>query len=685
MAIALHRQGRLDEAEAIYKEILHSHPAHFEALQLLATLAAQQKNFSIAVGLFDRALKINASHPGLLNNRGVALKELKRYDEALVCYEKAIALKPDYADAYSNRGAALKELKRYEEALESYDRAIALKPDYAVAYYNRGNALQKLQRYEEAVLSYAMVIAQNHGHPETFDNRGNALMELKRHEEALESYDRAIALKPDYAVAYYNRGNALQKLQRYEEAVLDYQKALALKPDYDFILGQYLHAKMKICDWRKFDQNVHQLAEKIARNKKASLPFPVLALLDSISLQKKTAEIYTLEKFPSNHALQVIPKREMHEKIRIGYFSADFHEHPVMHLMAGLFETHNRERFELVAFSFGPDIHDDMNKRVSAAFDRFIDVRNLPDIQTVLLSRSLEIDIAIDLGGFTTDSRTGIFALRAAPVQVNYLGYPGTMGSETIDYLIADATLIPESNRRYYTEKIAYLPHSYMANDDKRRIADKVFTREELNLPETGFVFCCFNNNYKITPDVFKGWMRILRKVEGSVLWLFENSPKAAENLRRMAALEGIDRERLIFATRMANPEHLARHRSADLFLDTLPYNAHTTASDALWAGVPVLTCIGESFASRVAASLLNAVHLPELITSTRQEYEALAIELAANPEKLAEIREKLERNRLTTPLFDTGLFTRNIEKAYTAIYGRYKDNLPPDHIVLTP
>ena len=365
-------------------------------------------------------------------------------------------------------------------------------------------------------------------------------------------------------------------------------------------------------------------------------------------------------------------------KIRIGYFSADYYDHVVMHLMAELFERHDRSKFELIAFSFGPESNDEMRRRVATSFDEFIDVRNKSDKDVALLSRDLEVDIAVDLMGFTANGRPGIFALRAAPIQVNYLGYSGTMGADYIDYIIADPIVIPEESKQYYCEKIVYLPNSYQVNS-KRSISDKAFTRAELGLPPMGFVFCCFNSNYKITARVLDCWIRILKKVEGSVLWLFESDAKAASNLRQEVLTRGVNPERLIFAKRLPLlGEHLARYRSADLFLDTLPYNAHATASDALWAGLPVLTCLGETFAGRVAASLLNAIDLPELVTTTPEAYEAFAIELATHPDRLKEIKQKLAKNRLTTPLFDTELFTKHIQTAYIAMYERYHAGLAP-------
>jgi predicted O-linked N-acetylglucosamine transferase (SPINDLY family) len=426
-----------------------------------------------------------------------------------------------------------------------------------------------------------------------------------------------------------------------------------------------------------------QLGIKILNNLKATPCLPVLALPLSLEDQRKVAEIWCSSKYPNNPSLGSIPKLTRRSKIRIGYFSADFHNHATTYLMAELFERHDKDKFELIAFSFGPNIKDEMRQRVINAFDQFINVTAMSDKAIAQLSRELGIDIAIDLKGLTTDARLGIFSYKAAPIQVSYLGYPGTLSVDYIDYLIADKILVPRGSQKYYSEKIIYLPYSYQVNDRQRVIAPTQFTKQELCLPQESFVFCCFNNNYKITPDVFDTWVRILKAVDGSVLWLLADNPLAAMNLKKEAVQRGLDPNRLVFADRMDLTEHLARHKVADLFLDTLPYNAHTTASDALWAGLPVLTCLGESFSSRVAASLLNAIELPELVTETQTDYEELAIELAKNPAKLKDIKEKLSRNRLNSPLFDTTLFTRNIEAAYTHMYERYQADLPADHIYI--
>jgi protein O-GlcNAc transferase len=646
-AVAAYNTGEWAKAEQLSRLILNAQSGHFEALTLLGIIAARTRRIEEAADLLGRALAAKPGDAAAHSNYGNVLKDLKRFEGALDSYERALKIKPDYAEAYNNRGLTLQELQRFEEALDSYARALKIKPDHAEAHNNRGLTLQGLKRFEEA----------------------------------LDSYARALKIKPDYAEAYYNRGNTLQVLKRFEEALDSYERAVKIKPDCDWLYGTWLHAKMQLCDWSNLDSRIADLAAKIQQAKKTTPPFSVLALIDCLSLQRQAAETSVSEKYPVSRVSPPLGKRPRHERIRIGYYSADYHSHATAYLMAELFERHDKERFELLAFSYGPDQRGDMRKRLAAAFAQFLDVRTKSDIEVARISRELGIDIAVDLKGFTQDARTGIFSCRAAPIQVNYLGYPGTMGAPYIDYIVADQMLIPQESRQQYSEKIVYLPHSYQANDRKRQIADKEFARAELGLPSTGFVFCCFNNSYKITPDTFDGWMRILKQVEGSVLWLLEDNKTAVNNLRKEAQARDVNAGRLIFAQRTPLSEHLARHRAADLFIDTLPYNAHTTASDALWAGLPVLTCMGESFAARVAASLLHAIGLPELVTTTQEQYEATAIELASDPGRLAEVKDRLRRNRLTMPLFDTEQFTRHLENAYTQMYDRYQADLSPEHI----
>jgi len=678
---ALKDLKQLEAAIASYNKAILLKPDMAEAYYNRALSLHELKNFKAAVASYDKAIELKPDLAEAYYSRGLSLQELKQLAAAIENYEKAISLKPNYPQAYLNRGNALKELKLLDAAVASYDKAIELDLGLAEAYSNRGNALQELKQFDAAIACYDKAIVLRPDYAEAYSNRGNVQLELNQSSAAIASYDKAIAINPNLAEAYYNRGNALQKIKQFDAAVVSYGQAIALKPDYDYLLGIRQHARMFICDWQNFNNTVLELSHKIQNSKKASTCLAVLALPIKLSNQLKAAETWCADKHPFKPSLGPIIKSAKQSKIRIGYYSADFHNHATTQLMAELFEKHDKSHFELIGFSFGPDKKDAMRKRVSQAFDQFIDVTTISDESVALMSRELGIDIALDLKGLTQDARLGIFSYRAAPIQVSYLGYPGTLGVDYIDYLIADKTLIPEQSQQHYSEKIVYLPHSYQVNDRKRDIAPVLFTKEELGLPQESFVFCCFNNNYKITPDIFDTWCRILKAVKNSVLWLLEDNPMAAANLRKEAQLRGVEPNRLVFAKRMNLPEHLARHKAADLFLDTLYYNAHTTASDALWVGLPVLTCLGEGFASRVAGSLLNAIGLPELITTTQNDYEALAIELATHPDKLKAIKDRLNNNRLTTPLFDTPSFVKHIESAYTKMYERYQADLMADHI----
>ena len=572
----------------------------------------------------------------------------EQYEEAERLLLLSLELLPDRLSTLTNLSAVLIKQKKFEKANKIISRAVELFPSDEIIHLNQGVL------YEEN----------------------------KNWQMALSSYDKAIELKHDYPEAYFNRGNVLKDLKRFNEALTSYEATIELNPDYEYLLGTLLHTKMLICNWQDFETNVKKLTLKINDEKKVTPSFSVLALTDSLTIQRNASETWINHKYSLNRSLGSVFKYSRKNKIRIGYYSADFREHPVSYLTAQFFEKHDKNNFQLIGFYFGPKDFSNMHKRIISAFDEFIDVQLKSDKDIAQLSREMEIDIAIDLTGMTEHERIGVFSYRAAPIQISYIGYLGTMGAEYYDYLIADKTIIPIESQQYYREKIVYLP-SYQVNDSKREIANKIFIKSELNLPENRFVFCCFNNNYKITPPTFDGWMRILKAVPDSVLFLYAGNKWAEANLKLEAEKRGVSNTQLVFGTRIGRSEYLARYRAADLFLDTLPYNAGTTASDALWAGLPVLTCMGESFASRVAASLLNAIELPELITTTQEQYEATAIELATNPAKLKQIKDKLERNRLTTALFDTPGFTKHIEAAYTQIYERYQADLPPDNIYI--
>ncbi|MBT4203610.1 MAG: hypothetical protein HOE17_03420, partial [Rhodobiaceae bacterium] len=514
------------------------------------------------------------------------------------------------------------------------------------------------------------------------NNYGIALDALGDQSAADKFYKKAISIKPNYAAAYANHAELLTDLKQFNEALSSFKYAIKLNPNINFALGNFLNTKMHLCIWDNLSSNLKEIQEKIINREKVIDPFSLLALIDDPELQKITADNYVSELYPKIQFIYKLKTNPKYKKIRIGYFSADFREHPVSALTAELYESHNRNKFEIYAFSFGPDTNDEMNLRIKAGVDHFYDVHTMSHKDVVNLSRSMKIDIAINLGGHTKYSRTGIFAMQAAPIQVNYLGYPGTMGGDYMDYLIADHELIPKDKQYCYSEKIVYLPNSYMVNDTKNKASKRLFSREECGLPKDGFIFCCFNNHYKITPDIFIRWMRILSKVDGSILWLNEGNEIANKNLKIQAEKYNIDESRIIFAQRLnLREEHLNRIQLADLFLDTTPYNAHATTSDALQMGLPVLTFKGNSFVSRVASSLINSVNLPELITTNLEQYESLAIQLAKNPKELKSIKEKLLNNLPYSSLYDTALYVKHLESAYLKMYERLKKDLNPDHI----
>lgn len=638
------------------------------------------RRYEAAIASYDAAIARNPGFAGGHYNRASALYQLGRFESAIAGFDRAIALDPAHARAHNYRGKSLRELGRIAQALASFAAAIAVKPDYADVHQNLGDALFELERYAAALQSYDRVIALQPSFPDAHNGRGNALCEMGRFAEALASYEAAIGLDPLAAGFHFNRAQMLDELRQHAAAAASYDRTLALKADFKYAPGHRLLARMHSCDWRGYAAALADLDNRIARGESAATPFAMLALSGSAPLQRKAAERWVCEKAPPSDALPAIPRRTAGAKIRIGYFSPDFGDHPVSRLTAELFESHDRTRFEITAFSFGADARDPMRRRLERAFDRFIDVRGQSATDIALLARRLQIDIAVDLAGFTQGCRPKIFALRAAPVQVSYIGHLGTMGAPYMDYVIADAALVPPAERGHYAESIVYLP-SYQANDSKRAVADRMFLREELGLPPSRFVFCCFNANYKITPPTFDVWMRILSQTPGSVLFLYAGDAAAAEQLRQEARARGIDAGRLIFGGRLRLPEYLARYRAADLFLDTLPYNAGATASDALWMGLPVLTCAGESFAGRVGASLLQAICLPELVTSSAAQYAATAVALAADAERLAAIKRRLLQQRLTAPLFDTPAHTRSLEAAYMQMQARALAELPPEDI----
>ncbi len=643
-AVRAHRAGQVADAARLYGEILRLEPRQFLALQGLGLLHYQAGRFEQAERLMAEAIRSNPSSGECFFTRGCALQRLNRPSEALICFDHALALNPANAEAHSNRAVVLMGMDRQSEALEALKSALALDGSNAAAWNNRGCVLVNLSRFEEAIACFDDALARNAG----------------------------------FTQALINRGSARAALKQFGAAAGDFERALALDPEFAYATGNLAFYRMHACDWRHYEQDKAAIGEGVNDGRRVIMPFIQLALSDSPAEQMRCAALWTTNELPARAPLW---RGEIyrHDKIRIAYASADFHSHATAELMAGVFEQHDRSQFETVGISFGRDDETPMRARVSRAFDHFLDVRGKSDRDIARLLRRMEIDIAVDLKGYTRENRAGIFAHRPCPVQAAYLGYPGTMAAPFMDYLIADSVVIPEDDNQFYSERIVRLPHTYQCNSARPATSDPK-TRVHWGLPDHGFVFCCFNNSFKITPEMFSVWMRILRSVRGSVLWLLEDNPEAPANLRREAEARGIAADRLAFAPRVTLDEHLARHVHADLFLDTQPYGAHTTASDALWAGVPLLTIAGPAFAARVATSLLRAAGLPDLVTPDLPSYESAALRLAWEPGTLKAMRAKLAQNRESSPLFDTRLFTRNLEVAFRTMAGRSGRGLPPNH-----
>jgi predicted O-linked N-acetylglucosamine transferase (SPINDLY family) len=673
-AAALHRAGNLDAAAERYRSVLEAVPGEPNALRLLGVIELQRGNLEQAARLLMRSLKrhrhadgyyflgrvflaqgspakairelerclaLDARHLNGVICLGLALQQRGDVAAALLRFDRAIEIDPSSFDAWRNRALALGRLGRRGEALESWTRALSLRPDWASGHAQKGHILGECGHYAEAAVCYA----------------------------------RALEFDPSLVEAWEGRGMALQKLGRHAEAIECFRQTFALDPNRKYIAGNIIHSRQHLCDWDGLEEEIERTLRAVREGFPAAHPFHLLAMPGATAVDQRDAAVL--------HVADVCPpaavplhrgRRHRHDRIRVGYVSGEFGQHATSHLLAGVLEAHDRSCMEVIGLSTGMNDRSPLRARIEAACDRFVDVSESATEEIAGLVQRSEIDILVNLSGHTGTHRNGVFALRPAPLQVNWLGYPGTFGAPYVDYIIADDHVIADESA--YTEKIVYLPHSYQANT-AREIAGEVPVRAELGLPQDGFVFCCFNATYKITPDVFGVWMRLLKQVDGSVLWLLA-AEAAADSLRRNAAQLGVDPARLVFAQRMPLPEHLARHRRADVFLDTLPCNAHTTASDALWAGLPVITCKGETFASRVGASLLAAVGLDELITGSLDEYERLALTLARDNGKLAGIKARLAQNLPQCPLFDTAEFARSLERAFVLMHERHQAGQPP-------
>ena len=672
-AAALAAIGRIDDALAGYDRLLAMQPSNVTALNQRGLTRRSLGRPAEALADYDRALSLKPDFVDAMYNRGVALLDLERAADALAMFDAVAGAYQNNAELWNNRGVALWNLKRPDEALTSYRRALDLEPGFAEAWGNSGLALRDMSRFDEARASFETVLTLEPGNAVAMNSHGNVLRDMKKYDEAIQSYSAAIQARPSYAEALINRGYTQWALKRYEAGTADVELALTLEPEYPYGRGELLHARMYAADWRDFAGAKADLLALVRAGKRAIQPFDFQAIVETPADAQACSRIWVRDKYPE------MPSRPHDRlaragagKIRVGYVSGEFRQQATALLMAGLYERHDREKFEIIALDCGRNDQSPMRARLEKAFDRWIGIAGLSDEQAADVIRDVGIDILVNLNGFFGDARMGVFARKPAPIQVNYLGFPATLGAPYIDYILADKVTIPEAEQSFYDEQVVTLPGSYQANDDRGRPMADTPSRAAAGLPQDGFVFCNFNNAYKLTPETFDSWMRILKQVEGSLLWLLESPAPFAVNLRMEAEARGVAADRLIFAPDLPTDQHLARLSLADLVLDGLPYNAHTTGSDALWAGVPLITRKGTTFPGRVGASLLEAVGLPELVTERAADFEALAVSLATDPEALGTLRARLAGNKNRCALFDTDRFRKNIETAYVEMWRRW-------------
>ena len=673
LGVVLQEKGDLDESIKYFNKAMSLNPNYSQAYNNVGIVYQKKGKLSLAAKYTKKAIFLNPNYVEAYNNLATITQDQGKFSQAIEYFNKAISLNPSYSEAYYNIGLAFSKLNEFESAIKSYNKALSLKPNYPEAYNSLATIISQKGKLDEAIKLFNKAILLRPNYSEAYFNIGIVFKKQNKLYEALDSYQKAINLKPNYVESFYNIATIFEEQGKPHKAIDYYDKALVLRPDFNKAQAQKLHQKAKICDWKTIQED-KELFSKLGTHTNHIPPFTMLSFEDEPRNHYLRSKLYAKKKYLQKQ-IPFDKKNKIfkNKRLRIGYFSADLQNHATMYLASKIFENYNKEKFEIYIYSFGRCLeHDEVREKLKNSVDVFKDVIDLNDKDIAMLARADQINIAIDLKGYTKNSRTGIFAYRAAPIQINFLGYPGTLGANFFDYIIADLTLIPETKKKFYSEEIIYMPHTYQPTSHSSIISNKKFTKSEMNLPNNSFVFCCFNNNYKISPNEFNIWMRILNKVENSVLWLIGSNKWAKQNLIKEAEKHGISNNRLIFANQITHSDHLARLRLADLFLDTFNYNAHTTTSDALWAGIPVITKIGNSFASRVAASLLMAVGLPELVVQNEIEYENLILEIASSPRKLFKIKEILSSNKLSKPLFNFEMYISHLEDAYKQVFENY-------------
>ena len=706
------KQGELDKAKKICLDILKNNSKDIDTLILLSVIAFQTNNLDKSLEILNYTIKNFPEIAEAFFNKAHVLYFKKNYSESLISVNKALELNNQYFECYNLKGLILLKQNNEILAIESFNNSIKINPNYFEGYknlfnlYNETNKLDnalkildkasekiknnyeihffrslifdKQKKLNQAINELNKCIEYKKDNSEVFNLRGLLYTNLNKSELAQADFEECIRLDPKKLSAYHNMGNLFINYKKINEAAQYYKKAVEIDKFYRNGIGNYLHAKQLICDWQNYKKEKNDLKELIENDKNVCSSFHLLSLFDSPLLQYKNSKLENKYYKQKNNINLNLKKKT---KIRIAYYSADFCDHPVAHQISELIENHDRNKFEVYAFSFNSK-DDDVKKRLINSFDEFIDVENKSDEEIIQMSRNLDIDIAIDLMGYTKSNRFEIFEKKCAPIQVNFFGFPCTSGSDNIDYIVADKFLIPEKSQAYYSEKIIYLPNCYMVNDTKKKISNKVFLKENFGLPKDSFIFCNFNQVYRVSPDVFDSWMNILNQVNNSVLWFFSDDSNTIKNIKKEAIKKGINENRIIIAEKMNLSDHLARQKLCDLFIDTFPFNGASTVCNALWVGLPVLTKIGESFTGRAAASILNALELNELITNTKEDYENLAINLALNKDKLKNIKEKLNKNILTKPLFNTKVYTKKLEKAFEICFENKLNNIKKNIVV---
>ncbi|WJR80801.1 tetratricopeptide repeat protein [Bradyrhizobium sp. NP1] len=676
IGVLLQMQGRFEEAASAYRAAVAAQPAYLEAQFNLGAVLHDMHDLEAAENAYRRLIAANPAVAVAHNNLGAVLRDRGLPDQALAAFDTAIGLQPDYAEALHNRAVVLQQQARLEESLDSYGRALMLRPDYLDAANNAGIVLQELGRARDAINLYRRMVRPTAAHADSYNNLGTALLADGSVDEAKAAFEQALALRPAFPEAAYNLGNALREQGHLDQAIAAWRDAFRLRPGYPDAVAQLVFHRALVCDWADHAADQDSLLQ-LVRGGVRIPPFYLFPTQAAPSDQLRCAQQWIGPTLPKEAAFTHRPP-DQDRRIRLGYLSGDFHQHATAHLIAELFEHHDRTRFEVFGYGYGPDDASPMRDRIAHAFDRFVDVRAFSHRDAAGQIHADQIDILIDLKGYTHDARPAIAALRPSPIQVSYLGYPATMGADFIDYVLVDRFVVPESQQAFFPERLAQLPGCYQVNDRERAIAAHETARQDWGLPAEGLVLCCFNNSYKLSPALFDIWMRVLKSAPHSVLWLLAPNQWVRDNLQGEATRRGVDPQRLVFAPTVPSAEHLERHRHADLFLDTWPCNAHTTASDALWCGLPVLTLTGETFASRVAGSLLTASGLPELVMASLAEYENTALQLASDPSRLDALRKRLLATRDSNPVFDLARTAGHIEAAYLRMWQNWRDGKKP-------